>query len=131
MRVRRLEPLQPNHRGVVVGESGLVAVTDAVQPEHQVLLHRQPREHRSVLGDHNSLRARADPFDAVDLDRPLILSLKPGDDVQQRRLAAARRPDDRDQFAVVDVEAHAIDDRQRALVRHEAFADAVDDNLPI
>ena len=38
-------------RGVAVGECHLIAATGAAQSEHQILLHGQPREHRSVLGD--------------------------------------------------------------------------------
>ena len=61
----------------------------AVEAEHQVLLHCQPREHRSVLGDHDALGVRAVALHAVDLNRTPILSLKADDDVHQRRLPAA------------------------------------------
>jgi len=111
VRVGRLEPLQSDHRGVVFGEGALVAVTVAFQAEYQVLLYRQPGEHGSVLRDHDALCARANAFDAVDLDPAEILPLKSGNDVHQSRLAAARWPDDRDELAVVNAEAHAIDDR--------------------
>jgi hypothetical protein len=45
--------------------------------------------------------------------------------LQQGRLAAARRTDDRDELAVADIEADAADDREVA----EALGDAVDDDL--
>src|SRR5262249_14382769 len=79
--------------------------------------------------NHDALRARADALDAVDLDTAPILSLEAGDDVHQRRLAATRWPDDRDELTVVDAEAHVTDDGQRAVGRRETLADAVDDDL--
>ena len=43
---------------------------------------------------------------AVHDDAAGVGRLQPGDDAQQRRLAAARGAEQRDQFAVADVERH-------------------------
>ena len=48
--------------------------------------------------------------------------LEPGDHAQQRRLPAARRPDEDDELAVVDVKVEALNDLQIA----EMFYDAVE-----
>src|SRR5690606_17434573 len=69
--------------------------------------------------------ARTVDLDAVDRDRAPVEALEACNDVEQSRLAAARRPDDGHELAVADDEAHVIDDRQRA----EALADLVDDDL--
>ena len=61
VRIGRLEPVRarPSRRSGR-RSAGLVAVAVAVQAEHQVLLHGQPREHRAVLRDHDA-RSRLGP----------------------------------------------------------------------
>ena len=41
---------------------------------------------------------------------PLVMSSRPGDQAEERRLAAARRADEDDELALLDVEVDALDD---------------------
>ena len=59
---------------------------------------------------------------AADPDVALVGREEAGDHPQQRRLAAARRAEDRKETAVRDVERQRVDGRRRAV----ALADAVD-----
>src|SRR5580698_4197867 len=101
----------------------------AVQAEHQVLLDRQPREHRAVLRDQDALRARRMTLCAIDEHRTGVRLLEAGDDVHQRRLAAAGGADDGDGLAIVYGEADAVDNLQQPAVRREALAHLADDDL--
>ncbi len=53
---------------------------------------------------------------------PAVIGSRPGDHAQQRRLPAARRPDEDDELAVVDVKVEALNDLQIA----EMLDDAVE-----
>jgi hypothetical protein len=93
----------------------------ARQPERDVRLHLQVREERVVLEHHPGpapLRRRepAGPRHelAADRDRAGVGPLEPGDQAQQRRLAAAGRAEHRDQLAGRDVELDAGDRSRRA-----------------
>jgi len=66
--------------------------------------HRQPALGRANIAD----------ILAVDENPPRGQILEPGDQPQQRRLAAARRPDEDGELAVLDVEIDVIDDVHRA-----------------
>ena len=129
VRIAFLETFQSHHRRVVVGEFRLFRLADAVQAEHQVLLHRQPREYGAVLGNEDALRARAVAHLAVDDDTAFVRLIEAAQHLHQRGFAAAGGADDGDEFAVADREADAADDRQRALARLEASTDVVDDDL--
>ena len=53
---------------------------------------------------------------AVERTAPRVRREQPGDDAQERRLAAAVRPDERDDLAARDVEVEPVEDRQPAAV---------------
>ena len=48
----------------------------------------------------------------VDEDAALVRPLEPGEEPQQRGLAAARRPQQREELAAPDVERHVVDRRR-------------------
>ncbi len=76
-----------------------------------VLGHRQVREQGVVLKDDaDGAPARRQGVDDLIRDDhpPFGLAQEAGDDAQQRGLAAARRPEQRDQFAALDVEVHVF-----------------------
>ena len=129
VRIARLESFQPDHGRIVVGERLALAVHAAVEPEHQVLLDREPGKHRAMLRDQDALGAGPDALRAIDRDEPLVRALESRDDIEQRRFSAARRTDDRDQLPVVDAEAEPLQDRKRALVRGERLINVLDDDL--
>ena len=70
-----------------------------------------PREGRLLLEHHADRGVRAGHGLAGDRDAAVIAAEQPADDVEQGRLAAARRPDHRQEFAGRDVERYAVDAR--------------------
>ena len=64
-------------------------------------------------------RRHVDDVRAVDQDLPAGDVLEPGDQAQQRGLAAAGRADEDDELAVLDLEVDVLDDVDRP----EGFAD--------
>ena len=87
-----------------------------LEPEGDVALHRQVREERVVLEDHpdppplrRHERRRARQLGPADGDRAGVGALEAGDQPQQRGLAAAGRPQHRDQLAARDLEVDAGD----------------------
>ena len=55
---------------------------------------------------------------------PLDARIEPGDQSEQRRLAAARRPDDREALPVGHVEIERMQDGERLAAAHDRLADA-------
>ena len=129
MRVARFEALQSHDRGIVIRECFLVRQRMAVEPEHEILAHGKPGEDGAVLGDQNALRARGGELRAVDDDGSLVTALESGRNAQEGRLSAAGGTDDRDQLALADREADAVEHRQGALPRDVTLADVLYDDL--
>ena len=80
------------------------------QPEGDVALHRHMGEQGVGLEDHVDrpfVGRHGRHVDPVDQHPAFVRRFKPGDDPQQRRLAAARGAEQREQFALVDVEIGA------------------------
>ena len=63
-----------------------------LQPEGDVAQHRGPGQQREVLEHEGAVRPGAGHGPAVHLDLPGRRREQPGDDLEQRRLAASRRP---------------------------------------
>src|SRR5919199_102654 len=61
------------------------------------------------------------PPPPADEDAPLGQFQQPGDHVQRRRLPAARRPDERDELAVVDRQRHIVDRHHVAVPLDDVF----------
>ena len=62
---------------------------------------------------------------AGDADDALMVAEQPADHVEQSRFAAARRADDREEFAGLDLERDVVDRGDRAFRRLEAHDDVV------
>ena len=108
---------EPFHRrGDPVGALDLEAEGDVFEDGH-------PGEERVLLEDHRALGAGRSHRLAEGFDRALVGRDEAGDDVEQRRLAAARRPEQADEFARRDVE---VDVFQCADGLRELFAHAAD-----
>ena len=89
-----------------------LATRTHAQAEGDVLENGHVAEQRVVLEDEAHLalaRVHAGRIVAVKGDGAGIRRLKPGDDAQQRRLAGARRPEQRQQLAGFDPEIDAVD----------------------
>ena len=97
---RSCKPMRARYvRSEVV--AGALGDARDVQPEPHVLEHRLPRVDRVVLEHHRGGRVVGA---TVDRDVTGRRAQQPGDDPQERRLAAPRRADDRDELALGDVE---------------------------
>src|SRR5438034_664070 len=81
---------------------------DAVAPEPRERVFAEPRQAH-----------------AIDRNRTARRCIEAGDEPEQRRLAAARRPGDRHALAARDVEAHAVEDGDHAPTAREAHHDVV------
>jgi hypothetical protein len=82
------------------------------QPEGQVVVHREMRIERVRLEHHRDVaRARRDLVDdpLPDEDAAVGHLLEPREHAQGGALAAARRPDEDEELAVLDLEAEVVD----------------------
>ena len=83
-----------------------------LQREAHVVAHAHVRVQRVVLEHHRDVAVLGRPVvhDLV-ADAQLAVGdvLEPGDHPQRGRLAAARRADEDDELAVLDLEAHVLD----------------------
>ena len=83
---------------------GLAAQFEA---EGDVAQHRRPGHQREILEHEGALRSRRADRLAVDRDRAGVGLDQPGDDLEQRRLAAAARAEQAGQLAARKVEVDA------------------------
>ena len=82
-----------------------------LQPKPHIVAHGEMRIERVGLEHHGDAalgRRRVDDVDAIDQHLAGGRILQPGDDAQQGGLAAAGRPDENDELAVVHVEVDAL-----------------------
>ncbi len=83
-----------------------------LQAVAEVLANAHVRIQRVALEDHRDVSmARREIGHVAPADRDLARRhlLEPGDRAKERRLAAARRPDERDELAVADLERDVVD----------------------
>src|SRR5688500_3087903 len=112
-------------------------VPDDARREHDVLDRGEVREQVELLEHHADARPQRaqllarlaarhvrPQLEAADLDRALVEGLEVVEAAEQRRLAAARRPDDRDRLALRHVRGDADEDLAVAVsLRERADAD--------
>ena len=92
--------------------SAISARAGLLQPQAHVVADRKVRVERVGLEDHGDLTLRRRRrVDAGPVEQHVAGGgvLKPGDDPQQRRLAAAGRADEDTELAVLDIEIDALD----------------------
>src|SRR5262245_65048394 len=94
MILEALEPDQAYHFAYL--PPAFFFITDVAQAERDVFRDRQPGEQSVLLIDHPHAA-----FSADDAGRRLVIARE---QVEKRRLAAARRADDGHEFAVTDVQ---------------------------
>src|SRR5690606_21979408 len=83
------------------------------EPEAHILGDAHMRIERVGLEDHRDAAlggVRGRDVAAADADRAAVGTFQPRDHAQQRRLPAARRPDEDDEFAALCCERYAADD---------------------
>lgn len=85
-----------------------------IETEGDVLLQRQPRQQARILKHHREARVRAGQQFAMHAHRARLGVLQAGQHAQQRRLADAARPEQRDDLTRRDT--------QREIAQHHAAA---------
>ena len=104
--VDELERFADPPRGLVLGDAL------ALQAEGDVVADVEVGEERVVLEDHVDralVRRIGGHVAAAQEDRPAGRELEPADHPQRRRLAAARRAEQREELAAADLERDAVD----------------------
>jgi hypothetical protein len=81
---------------------------------------------RFLLEHHADRGVRSRHRAALDGDAPAVIAGQAADDVEQRRLAAARRPDDRHELAGRHRKRHVVDGDEGAVASRETFGDVAD-----
>src|SRR3954466_5158239 len=79
--------------------------------------HGAPRQQRVALEDHGAVEAGALDGLPVDDDGALARLIKPGQNIQHRRLAAAGMPDHAAEFAARHRQPEILEDRRLAAIR--------------
>ena len=125
-----LEPLEPREPDPLAYPALLLAAPDAtvLEPERDVAAHGAPREDGVLLEDVADVRRHVRHGPAVELDRPFRRRHEPAEHVEDRRLAAPRRPDDRDELLVGDLERHVVDGLHPARALTERLREVPDDD---
>src|SRR6266513_57338 len=83
--------------------------TSIAQPEGDVVAHRQPIKQVVLLKDQDGVAPRAEHVLPIDSDRAAGRVLQPRDQLQQGRLAAAGRPDQRGQRTGPELQVHSVE----------------------
>ena len=135
-RIRRREVGQADHpEHVPDAKLALVlAERGAAQAERDIRGDVEPRQRRVVLKhDADAVGRLAGDRPSFEVDRTLRRDGEAGDQLEQRRLAAARRTDDREELAAAKLEIERAERAQRCgrLARHEHLADAVQPDLRV
>jgi hypothetical protein len=95
-----------------------------LQTELDVGTYVQPRVERRVLEDDDAVRAGTLQRLAVKQDLALGWMIQAGDEVEQRRLAAAGRTDDADELAFIDLDVEVVNGRRVVTAREVPPLDA-------
>ena len=99
----------------VVGPLAAFGLRDAVnfKTELHVLADRSPGKEQILLQHERDMFVHFDHFLAIDENLAAAGAVEPGRHIQQGRLAAARRANQRDDFGVIDRQRHAFDGGDR------------------
>src|ERR687892_876198 len=89
-----------------------------------VFLHGAPRHDGKLLKDHAAIGPRPGHLMTVEQHGPAALREESGHDIQERRLAAAARADDRQKFSLFNFQVDTVK-------RHHALSsEGVDELMP-
>nr|GEU28124.1 hypothetical protein [Tanacetum cinerariifolium] len=102
LRFRRRQPhqCQSGHGALAQLRFRFRLAEHAFDAEMDVFVAGEPRQQRMVLEHHRALRRRSGDFAAGAQQHAVAGEQQPGDEVQQRRLAAARVADQGDEFSL-------------------------------
>jgi hypothetical protein len=83
---------------------------ESTDREADIFPYRHPRHERKVLEHDHAVQTGTGDFPTFEDDAAGARAFQPGDDIEQRRLAAARVADHGDEFALFDPEVHVLED---------------------
>jgi hypothetical protein len=128
-RVGVRETGEPDQLDEVLGMLARRAHRPALQLEavDDVAHHGAPRQEIGLLEHHRPIASRSVDRAAVERERAAGDRKQAIDRVQERRFSAARRPDDREEFTLADVETDTIDGQKCAVL---ALQPIVDGDVP-
>src|SRR5205085_4691637 len=123
-RIRVLEAAKADELHVVRNPISLLLIREAEEAEADISFDGQPRKNAALLEDEDASRIGTGDALVIDHHVPRCWLHESADDVQQRRLPAARRAENADEFAVADVEGNVFEHRHLAEAhRHVANRD--------
>src|SRR6185312_14739649 len=132
MRVSFLEFRQADELEMALGNLFLLLPRQALlalQPEHHIAEHVEPREKRGFLKHHEAMPPRPDNRLAIGKDAAAVGHGQPGDDIEQRRFPAAARANEAEEFAGRDGQRDVIERMHRGARRAKPFRHTCDREL--
>ncbi len=114
-----------HHPGVALG-AALGFGKHLVDAELDVLVDSEPRQQAVVLEHHGAVRPRRIDLAVFQEHAAIGGAGETGDDVEQRRLAAAGVADDRDVFALVDRQVDLLQHLGRGIAAGKGLVDVVE-----
>ena len=123
MRIRILELREADHLQPLTrfGFGGELAFAAHLQAEHDVALYGEPWEEGVTLEDHAAIGTGFTDVSAIEQSDTAAAFVKSGDDADEGRFAAARRADDGDELAAMDVERDPVEHSACGAVLTEGF----------
>ncbi|MNV72815.1 hypothetical protein D3C71_1659300 [compost metagenome] len=101
---------------------------DALHGQMHVLVAGEPGQQRVVLEDHRALGPRALDLAVGAQQHARGRGGEAGDQIEQRRLAAARMPDQRDEVTLGNAQVDIVQRQERTLGGLEALRNALEFN---
>ena len=119
-----LENAKCQRLGTCNTAESLLVARPVAQAEGHVVPHRGPREDAVLLEDEDAPRVGAADLDPVDGDHARVGRLEAADDVEQRGLAAARRPEQAHELARGDAQVDVLQHLELVVLALERLAQA-------
>src|SRR3954471_6046350 len=118
-RVALLEALEAHHLDIALRAALLLLARQAelLEAIAHIGANGAPGKEREVLEDDAAVGTRTRDRRAFDADRPVFYGQEAADQIEQRRFTAARRPEQRDEFAHADLERNILQSEHLAPAR--------------
>ena len=118
--VVKAHALQGFTRSGITGSARPIAMA-AGNGEGDIARGRHPRHQRMALKHHGAIKRWAGDGLAIHNHRAIIRRFKPGQDIQDGGLAAARMPNQADEFATCDAEPDILENSGRPIAARDTF----------
>lgn len=122
-----LEPTQAHHlHKVLYGGARLLLTLAALQLQavEDVVPDTPPRQQGRRLKDNGAIASRPFHLPTIETNAPAFKRNQAVDSIQERRFSAAARADDRDEFALLDLDVDVLDGNEVLAVARRDVLDA-------